>query len=786
MHFLADALKQLFSSGNFEPHGYCYLWKPGLVWLHVISDSLIAAAYFAIPIVLFAFIRKRRDLPFSWMFGLFGLFIVSCGSTHLMEVWNLWHGNYWLAGVIKAVTAAASVPTALLLAQLMPQALDFPNYGQWIKANAALKKEILERREVEVDLRVSEANYREQAELLDLTHDALIVRNFEGKILYWSRGAEQLYGWRKEEARGKSSHELLQTQFPQPLNEIMKGFLEAGYWEGELVHHRRDGSPVTVSSRWALRKDDAGRPISILESNRDITLRKREEQKFRNLLEAAPDAMVIVNSQGLIQLVNAQTEKLFGYSRAELIGQRVEILVPSRYQGRHVADREGYARSPHSRSMGAGLELHGRRKDGSEFPVEISLSPLETSEGTLISSAIRDVTERKRTEEALQEKDEKLRLLIRGVKDYAILMLDPDGRVTTWSDGAERIKGYRADEIIGEHFSRFYPPDAIAQGKPALELKIAAAEGRFEEEGWRVKKDGSLFWANVVITPLRDRTGRLRGFGKVTRDITERKRAAEEAALQRNELARSNAELIAVNKELESFSYSVSHDLRAPLRHIDGFARILKEEHASALSEEGIRYLDRVLQAANHMGHLVDDLLNLARIGRKEMARQTVKLDDLVRQAIAELPPEASERQIEWRIEALPEANCDPGLLKLVLVNLLSNAAKFTKTRQLAVIEVGTQKAGDATVFFVRDNGVGFDPKYADKLFGVFQRLHRQEDFEGTGIGLATVQRIIHRHGGEVWAESELGRGATFFFTLGPRPQNARPEPVAEVKVGHV
>ena len=786
MHFLADALKQLFSSGNFEPHGYCYLWKPGLVWLHVISDSLIAAAYFAIPIVLFAFIRKRRDLPFSWIFGLFGLFIVACGSTHLMEVWNLWHGNYWLAGVIKAVTAAASVPTALLLAHLMPQALDFPNYGQWIKANAALKKEILERREAEVDLRVSEANYREQAQLLDLTHDALFVRNFDSRILYWSRGAEQLYGWRKEDVRGKTTHELLQTQFPQPPDEIMKTLLETGYWEGEVVHHCRDGSPVTVSSRWALRKDDAGRPSSILESNRDITLRKREEQKFRNLLEAAPDAMVIVNGQGNIHFVNAQTEKLFGYSRADLAGQKVEILVPSRHQGRHVADRNAYARAPHSRAMGAGLELYGRRKDGSEFPVEISLSPIETSEGTLISSAIRDVTERKQTEEALREKDEKLRLLIRGVKDYAILMLDPEGRITTWSEGAERIKGYRADEIIGEHFSRFYTPDAVAQGKPALELKIAAAEGRFEEEGWRVRKDGSLFWANVVITPLRDKTGRLRGFGKVTRDITERKRAAEEAALQRNELSRSNADLVAANKELESFSYSVSHDLRAPLRHIDGFARILKEEHASTLSEEGLRYLDRVLQAANHMGHLVDDLLNLARIGRKEMARQTVKLDDLVRQAIAELPPEISEREIEWRIEALPEANCDPGLLQLVFVNLLSNAAKFTKTRQLAVIEVGAQKAGDAKVFFVRDNGVGFDPKYADKLFGVFQRLHRQEDFAGTGIGLATVQRIIHRHGGEVWAESEPGRGATFFFTLGPRPQTARPEPVAEVKLGHV
>ncbi len=785
-HLLRQVLRRLFTSGNFEPHGYCYLWNPGLVWLHVISDSLIAAAYFAIPIVLLLFVRRRRDLPFSWMFALFGVFIVACGSTHLMEVWNLWHGNYWLAGVIKAVTAAASVPTAILLAHLMPQALDLPNYGQWIRANAALKEEIVERREVELELRISEANYREQAELLDLTHDAIFARSLDGKIFYWNRGAEQLYRWQKEEAHGKSSHELLQTRFPAPLGELMASILEKGSWEGELVQVCGGGTRVTVSSRWALRRDAAGQPASILESNRDITQRKKEEARFRNLLEAAPDAMVIVDSQGLIQLVNGQTEKLFGYSRAELIGQRVEILVPSRYQDRHTADREGYARSPHARSMGAGLELHGRRRDGSEFPVEISLSPLETSDGTLISSAIRDITERKKTEEALQEKDEKLRLLVRGVKDYAILMLDPDGRVTTWSEGAERIKGYPAEEIIGEHFSKFYTPEAIAQGKPARELKIAAAEGRFEEEGWRVRKDGSRFWANVIVTPLRDKTGRLRGFGKVTRDITERKRAAEEAELQRNELARTNAELVTVNRELESFSYSVSHDLRAPLRHIDGFARILKDEHASALSEDGVRYLDRVLQAATHMGRLVDDLLNLARIGRKEMSRQMVKLDDLVRESMADLPPEIVERQIEWRIEPLGEISCDPGLLKLVLVNLLSNAAKFTKTRQLAVIEVGTRQTGGVPVFFVRDNGVGFDPKYADKLFGVFQRLHRQEDFAGTGIGLVTVQRIIHRHGGQVWAESEPDRGATFFFSLEPCAQSRRLEPIAEVKLGHI
>jgi signal transduction histidine kinase len=401
-------MRQLFSSGNFEPHGYCYLWNPGLVWLHVISDSLIAAAYFAIPVVLVLFIRRRRDLPFSWMFVLFGVFIVACGSTHLMEVWNLWHGNYWLAGVIKAATAAASVPTAVLLARLMPEAVDLPSFSQWIKANAALKAEILERKEAELNLRISEASFREQAE------------------------------------------------------EIRK-----------------------------------------------------------------------LNS----------------------------------------------------------------------------------------------------------------------------------------------------------------------------------------------------------------------------------------------ELSQKLVELGIVNRELESFSYSVSHDLRTPLRHIDGFARILKEEHAAELSQEGCRYIDRVVQAANHMGHLVDDLLNLARIGRKEMVRQRVRLDELVREAMADLPPEISERQIEWKIEPLAEADCDPGLVKLVLVNLLSNAVKFTKDRQPAVIEVATRDTEKGKAFVVRDNGVGFDPKYADKLFGVFQRLHREEDFAGTGIGLATVQRIVHRHGGEVWAESTPGKGAAFFFTLEPRPR---------------
>jgi light-regulated signal transduction histidine kinase (bacteriophytochrome) len=219
---------------------------------------------------------------------------------------------------------------------------------------------------------------------------------------------------------------------------------------------------------------------------------------------------------------------------------------------------------------------------------------------------------------------------------------------------------------------------------------------------------------------------------------------------------------------LESFSYSVSHDLRAPLRHVDGFTRILREEYSPKIPQEAILYLDRILEAATHMGQLIDDLLKLARIGRRELKRDRAQIASVLKQAIAELPAETEERNIEWRIEPLPELNCDADLLKLVFINLLSNAVKFTRKQPIAVIEVGSRITDGLATIFVRDNGVGFDQRYADKLFGVFQRLHRQEDYEGTGIGLATVQRIIHRHGGEIWAESQVNSGTTFFFTLGP------------------
>ncbi len=267
------------------------------------------------------------------------------------------------------------------------------------------------------------------------------------------------------------------------------------------------------------------------------------DERFRRLLEAAPDAMVIVDQTGRMVLVNSQTERMFGYTQEELLQQPVEILIPDKFRGRHAQHREAYHESPQPRPMGTGLELLARRKDGSTFPVEISLSPLEEEGGVLVTAAIRDVTERKRAEEALRQSRERFRSVVEEVKDYAIFMLDPVGRILSWNEGAQKIKGYAAEEIIGQHFSRLFLAEDIERGKPDEELTLAAAEGRWEEEGWRLRKDGSRFWADVVITASHDKDGTLLGFTKVTRDITEGKRAREAFLLEVTNALVSNLDI---------------------------------------------------------------------------------------------------------------------------------------------------------------------------------------------------------------------------------------------------
>lgn len=362
--------------------------------------------------------------------------------------------------------------------------------------------------------------------------------------------------------------------------------------------------------------------------------------------------------------------------------------------------------------------------------------------------------------DALLDGEKVHRLLVDSRGDFAVFMLDPNGIVTSWNSGAETIKGYSRDEIVGKHFSIFYPAKERARGTPEQDLIIAAREGRFEEEGTRVRRDGSEFWANVVISAVRDRADTLVGFVKATRDLTEQRKLQERARA-------ATQALETVNAELESFTYSVSHDLRAPIRQIEGFAKVLEEHLGKEIDAQVKHYLRRIQDGSQQMGRLVDDLLHLAQLGRQHAAPKLTSLDAIIDEVLTNLHGEIMERGVKCRVGALSMVVCDPGLMKVVFTNLVSNAVKYTRNSEKPMIEIGQIVRDRRRVTYVRDNGVGFDMKYADKLFGVFQRLHRAEEFEGTGVGLAIVSRIIHRHKGTIWAESVPDQGATFFFTLG-------------------
>ena len=406
---------------------------------------------------------------------------------------------------------------------------ELPYYTVFILFASLLTWFATVRRRVEADLlqardklEIEVQERTQQASLLNLTHDTIFVRDMSDVITYWNRGAQELYGWTAEDAIGKNSQQLLQTVFPVPIDDIRAELLRTDRWEGELKKTRADGTHVVVASRWSLRRDEQGRAVAILDTNNDITERKRREQEIESL---------------------------------------------------------------------------------------------------------------------------------------------------------------------------------------------------------------------------------------------------------NRELAKRSTELESINKELEAFAYSVSHDLRAPLRHMAGYTELLQKKESSGLDQKSNHYILMMLESAKRMGNLIDDLLAFSRIGRAETQKTRVSLAQLVRDALTEVRQDTDGRNIVWKIGALPDFYGDRSMLRLVLVNLISNAIKFTRTRTQPEIEIGCSEGnGNELVVFVRDNGVGFDMKYVNKLFGVFQRLHRSDEFEGTGIGLATVQRIIHRHGGKVWAEGMVDSGATFYFSA-PRPQ---------------
>ena len=637
---MVDFLLNPFDTTGFVPRWRCGAWSPALGWLHIVSDLLIWLAYLAIPCVLILIVRHRA-IPFQRLFVFFGLFIFSCGTTHLIEAIIFYEPIYRFAGVVKWLTALSSWATVIALFASIPKLLHIRGPAEF-EREVALRTAELEA--ANAALRSSEARYRQ---LADSMPQIVWTTDADDRIDFQNRHVDDLVG-------------------ALPRNE----------WIG-LVH-----------------PDD-------------------RESYSRNWQEA----------------------------------QR---------------RREPYQCEYRLRLAAGDYRWHLRR----------SVPAFAGGAVEKWYSTATDIHDQKMAEESLRENRAMLRLVLDSI---------PTG--VFWKDRNSRYQG--CNRVVADAMGLADPGDICGRSNselPSITREQSEQFVRVDREVMDADRprfhivepmslaDGSTIWLDTSKLPMHDAAGQVTGILGTWEDITERRNAEREirelnADLEKR-VAERTVQLEQANKELESFTYSVSHDLRGPLRAVNGFSKILVDDYGPVLPDEARVYLGDVRAGALRMGRLIEDLLAFSKLGRKPVYKRLIDVHKLVEECWNEIRPKDTDRMLECHLQRLPACLADRALLKQVFLNLLSNAVKYTSKCERAIVEIGALPDADGPGYYVRDNGVGFDMRYAEKLFAVFQRLHRSEDYEGTGVGLAIVQRIVARHGGRVWAEAAPDRGATFFFTL--------------------
>lgn len=713
---MQNFLSNLLSPTQYIPHGHCYLWQPGLVWLHLFSDLLIALAYYSIPLLLIYFVRQRQDVPFRGIFLLFGAFIISCGTVHLISIWTLWHPAYWLSGTIKAITAFVSCYTALELVPVIPQALAMPSPAKLEAANMALEQEIDNRKQAEAEIRTLNTELETR------------VRQRTAQLEAFNQEKEQVLQ-REQQARAIAESTQQESQIYAERLELALDAAQMGSWDWDLTTNQMFWNP-----------------------QHEIILGYEPGQSERSYDDWAKriHADDLPRVEATLQTALADRSNYFCEYRAVLPDGQIRWL--------NTAGR-----------LYCNADNHPMRMVG----------------------IIADITERKQTDAAVRESEERFRATFEQAA-VGIAHVGLDGRWMRVNHRLCDIVGYSRDEILQLTFQDITHPDDLETDLNYIRQLLAGEIDNFSLEKRYIRKDGSIVWAEITVSLLRESPGSFEDQGSdsqtldltnlgqpkyfigVVEEIGDRKQAemalqkrAEELSWANRQWRRTAVLLKRRNEELDQFAYVVSHDLKAPLRAITNLSEWLEEDLADRLNDENRHQMRLLRGRVTRMESLIDGLLEYSRVGRTEISIETMHIGALLSEVIDSLAPPTS---FQFEISPMPTIPIKRLLLRQVFANLISNAIKH-HDRPDGRIAISVQEQEEYYEFAVTDDGPGIAPEHHSRIFGIFQTLTARDAKESTGIGLSIVKKIIEAEGGTIVVESQPGAGTTFRFTWLKQPK---------------